>query len=340
MVPSELLLLLGLLPLSWASPLSGRGNSTGYVMFDSDAPITLRPQQPSFDAVDLTAALPPAYTTQSTVLAALPPNCAEFVGPGQECTAPAGMTAVSVLFEDCGDEFLVCRCADAEMSLDVVLERFGSVPVGLRRYAGTIVVLSDPEPNGARAYTLFTGDTHFFGLCGSDVWVHELTHAFDFALVTHQTSAPGWQAALDADTCVPDAYSQTNQVEDFAQLGVLMIYAQLHNGNLPPGFSSDCMSNQLAFMHALALYDPGPLFGNSCNIVDGGPPARHSLPPAVLDPSRSFRPLSVGGSASATSLETIASSSSPPILRNNARPTKILDFGASLLVIGTWALLH
>ncbi|KAJ7185320.1 hypothetical protein C8R46DRAFT_1185092 [Mycena filopes] len=335
MVPVQLLLL-GLLPYSSASPLSGPANSTVSVMFNPIpglTPITLRPQQPSFAAFDLTA-LPPAHITQSTVLTALPPGCAEYVGPGQDCSAPGGMSAVSVLFEDCGDEFLVCRCADAEMSLDVVLERFGSVPVGLRRYAGTVVVLSDPSV--VQAYTLTTGDTYFFGDCGLEVWVHEppdvssfrssyLTHAFDFALPTRQTSAPEWQAALAADTCVPDNYSQMNQVEvDFAQLGVLMIYMRLHNGNLPPGFSSDCMSNQLNFMYTLPLYNPETLFGNNCDISDGGPPARHSHPPAVLDPSRSFQPLG----AVATSMPG-----------NNARSTKILNFWAALLVIGAWAML-
>ncbi|KAJ7183676.1 hypothetical protein C8R46DRAFT_1067612 [Mycena filopes] len=335
MIPIELLLLL--LPLSSASPLSGPSNSTVYLPaldpIPGLTPITLRPQQPSLTSFDLTPTLPPAYTTQSTVLTVLPPGCAEYVGPGQECSATDGMTAVRVMFEDCGDEFFVCRCADAEMSMDVVLERFGRVPVGLRRYAGTVVVLSDTNPH---AYTLTMGDTHFFGDCGMDVWVHEITHAFDFALPTRQTSAPEWQAALDEDTCVPDAYSQTNQVEDFAQLGVLMIYLRLHNGNLPPGFSSDCMSNQLGFMYALALYDPGTLFGNNCDILDGGPPARHSRPPEVLDPSRSFKPLSVDDSASSTTGLGTAATSTP---RNNARPTKILDFWAALLVIGAWTLL-
>ncbi|KAJ7350609.1 hypothetical protein DFH08DRAFT_113752 [Mycena albidolilacea] len=49
-------------------------------------------------------------------------------------------------------------------------DRFGRVPVGLRRYAGTIVILTDTAPH---AYTLTTGDTHFFGDCEMNAWVHE-----------------------------------------------------------------------------------------------------------------------------------------------------------------------
>ncbi|KAJ7734473.1 hypothetical protein B0H16DRAFT_1577910 [Mycena metata] len=286
------------------------------------SPLTLRPQQPDFSSFDLTSALQPAYATQSTTID-LPAACSAYIGPDQECTTV--MTAVSIVFEDCGDAFVVCRCADAEMTMDTVLDRLGRVPVGLRRYAGTIVVAA--SPTGPYAYTLTTGDTHFFGNCAMDIWVHEMTHTFDFALPTRQSSAPGWNTALATDTCVPDTYSQNNEVEDFAQVGVMMIYTILYGGNLPPGFTSDCMSSQLAFMYGLALYDPGPLFGNNCDIIDGGPPARHSIPPATLDPSRSFQPLSpvVGAGAAVTS--------------GNSAALSHLNTPAFLLTIGVWALL-
>jgi hypothetical protein len=81
------------------------------------------------------------------------------------------MTALRVQFEDCGDAFVMCRCGDADMSMDTVLDRFGRVPVGLRRYAGTVVILADTAPH---AYTLTTGDTHFFGDCEMNAWVHEV----------------------------------------------------------------------------------------------------------------------------------------------------------------------
>ncbi|KAJ6543562.1 hypothetical protein DFH09DRAFT_990594 [Mycena vulgaris] len=245
--------------------------------------LTLRPQQFDFSAFDLTSSLPPAYITLAESIA-LPSSCARYVGPGQECSSD--MTALNVSFEDCGSPFTVCRCGDAEMSMDTVLDRFGRVPVGLRRYAGPIVVLSDTA--GARAYTLTTGDSHFFGDCAVDVWVHEMMHAFDFAEATIQSNSSRWAEALAADSCVPDQYSLTNEVEDFAQVGVLKMYILLHDGALPPGFTADCMVNQLAFMDTFALYDPGPLFGNNCDIIDNGPSARHTLPPAILDPSRTF----------------------------------------------------
>lgn len=49
----------------------------------------------------------------------------------------------------------------------------------------------------------------------------------------------------------------------------------LYDGELPPGFTADCMENQLHFMDAVVpLFRPDLLFGNTCDIVDGGPAAR------------------------------------------------------------------
>ncbi|KAJ6543573.1 hypothetical protein DFH09DRAFT_1367915 [Mycena vulgaris] len=278
-------------------------------------PLTLPPQRFDFSSFDLTSSLPPAEITLAEPVS-LPDSCAQYVGPAQECTSD--MTALNVYFEDCGSPFTVCRCADAEMSMDTVLDRFGRVPVGLRRYAGPIVVLSDTA--GPHAYTLTSGDSHFFGDCAVDAWVHEMMHAFDFAGATMQSNSSGWAEALAADSCVPDQYSLTNQVEDFAQVGVLKTYMLLH-GSLPPKFTAECMANQLAFMDALELYDPGTLFGNNCDIIDNGPSARHTTAPAILDPSRTFHPVPPDDNAFTASADPNAAatarakSAAPPSLR-------------------------
>ncbi|KAJ7503242.1 hypothetical protein B0H11DRAFT_1797858 [Mycena galericulata] len=291
----RLILSLAVLPFSLGSPtiavmseLATR-DSDGVMELPLPA-LNLTPQQPDFSSFDLTSALPPAYTTGLLDID-LPEYCAGFVGDGQECAT--SMTAQAVVFEDCGSPFVICRCTDAQMSLDTVLDRFGRVPVGLRRYAGTVVILNDTSPH---AYTVTTGQTHYFGDVQMNSW---MTHTFDFALATPQSSAAGWANALMADTCVPDNYSLTNEVEDFAQVSVIKVYSLLY-GNLPPGFSADCMSNQLAFISSFELYDPGTLFGNNCDIVDNGPPARETSAPAVLDPSRTFQTVSPDDDASPT----------------------------------------
>ncbi|KAJ7765924.1 hypothetical protein DFH07DRAFT_938840 [Mycena maculata] len=253
--------------------------------------LTLAPQEPSF-AFDLYSALQPASVTQSQEIA-LPDNCVPYVGAGQECTTT--MTATNVSFEDCGDAFTVCRCDDAAMSMDTVLDRFGRVPVGLRRFVGTVVVLNDTEPH---AYTLTSGDIHFFADCEEDTFVHEATHSFDFATGTAQySSSSGWAQAIAADSCAPDNYSLTNRVEDFAQTSVIKTYMLLYDGHLPPGFRADCMANQLNYMGSLPMYNASALFGNTCVIDNGLVGPRHTDPPATLDPARKFSTVSVNFNA-------------------------------------------
>ncbi|KAJ7623904.1 hypothetical protein DFH06DRAFT_1481756 [Mycena polygramma] len=251
------------LPFSLASLLVPRldaGLFTRDDVTELDLPsLTLQAQQPNFNSFDLTSALPPAYITSSEGLQ-LPSTCGAYVGADEECTS--SMTSLIVHFEDCG----------------------------------TIFVLAASSP---RAYTLTTGETHFFGDCRMNVWVHEMTHAFDFARPTRQTLAPAWQAALAADSCAPDTYSLVNEVEDFAQVGVLT----------------------LAFMLTFELYNPATLFGNDCDILDTGPPGRHTAPPAELDPSRSFHSISANDSANVSSGPTGVDGgpSAAPTLPSGAR---------------------
>ncbi|KAJ7765940.1 hypothetical protein DFH07DRAFT_737496 [Mycena maculata] len=230
--------------------------------------LTLRSQATAF-TFDLESALPPATST-SAPLSVLPSACAGYEGPGNECTA--NMTAASVTFEDCGTPFTVCRCTDANMTMATVVDRLGRVPVGLRRFVGAVMILGGET----QAYTnLSTGDIHMFGVTEMDTWVHEATHAFDFAVPTApHSNSTRWTTATSQDSCAPDDYSLTNRVEDFAQMSVMKVYMLLHNGNLPPGFQSGCMSNQLNFMSTLPLYNATRLFGNTCHINDALPGVR------------------------------------------------------------------
>ncbi|KAJ7107059.1 hypothetical protein C8R44DRAFT_805168 [Mycena epipterygia] len=192
------------------------------------------------------------------------------------------------------------------MTMDTVVDRLGRVPVGLRRFVATVVILGGET----QAYTnLSTGDVHLFGDCAMDTWIHEATHTFDSA-ARLLSSSQGWAQAIGNDSCAPDQYSLTNRLEDFAQMGVIKVYMLLHNGYLPPGFRADCMSHQLDFMGTLPLYNATSLFGNTCRIQDGAAGARHSKTPAVLDATRVFQtvPLDPVGTSAA--------------LRNSARHLK------------------
>ncbi|KAK0472017.1 hypothetical protein IW261DRAFT_1343946 [Armillaria novae-zelandiae] len=214
--------------------------------------------------------MPASTTTSVTTLEVLPENCGAYNVPsGSECAE--GMTATNVTFDDCGDPWTVCRCSNANMTMDTVVDRLGRVPVGLRRYVATIVVLGDTSTH---AYTLTNGDIHLFGDSAIETWLHESMHSFDFASGISVSNSSQWLESIGNDSCAPDDYSLTNAVEDFAQVGVMKFYSLAHYGELPSGWEPGCMRNQLAYMDALPLFNRTTLFGNTCSIPGGFSGAR------------------------------------------------------------------
>ncbi|KAF7327086.1 hypothetical protein MKEN_00284400 [Mycena kentingensis (nom. inval.)] len=205
------------------------------------------------------------------------------------------LTAYSLVFADCGarSPFILCHCADAEMSPETAIDRLARVPVGLRRFLGTLFVMPlQAEDTGisARGYTqLGSGDVHLFGDCSMDLWVHEAAHAMDYADDDNAlSSSSGWLDALATDTCTTDDYALTNEIEAFAQLSTTFLYILLHSNTPPPGLEIPCMQNQINYLRGLAQLDPLTLFGNRCDIDDGVVGVRHNAAPRVLDPTRTF----------------------------------------------------
>ncbi|KAK7449204.1 hypothetical protein VKT23_013350 [Stygiomarasmius scandens] len=249
----------------------------------STTSLSLSPQQTGFSfdlAQNLVSTSSNTSALPSTSL--LPSSCFPYIqpGPSRECTS---MTGFNVTFDDCSDPFTICHCDNANMSMDTVVDRFSRVPVGLRRYVGAVIVAPAEE---ARAYTLTSGDIHMFGDTDVDVWVHESMHAFDFTQGKDPlSSSQGWQDAIHNDSCVPDNYSTTNAVEDFAQVGVVKMYSLANQGVTPPGMLPECMYSQLHFMDQLSLFNVSTLFGNTCHIPhhDGSRASIHFTPPPILN---------------------------------------------------------
>ncbi|KAG6834429.1 hypothetical protein H0H93_009669, partial [Arthromyces matolae] len=234
--------------------------------------LTLQAQQSDF-TFDLGTAL---ISHDSTVqqITGVPGNCQDFTS---EC--PTAFQTYNVTYDDCGDTWTICRCTAANMTLDTAVERLGQVPVGLRRYVGTILLSPDLETH---AYTLTSGDIHMFGDTQVDTWVHEAAHAYDWATGSPLSGSPDWTEAIGNDTCVPDTYSQTSVGEDFAQMTVMKIFSMVYGNSLPTGWTMDCMSHQMQYMSSLPLFNQDTLFGNTCAIVPSDPYSRHSTPPAEV----------------------------------------------------------
>lgn len=114
------------------------------------------------------------------------------------------------------------------------------MPLYLRRWAAS--VSSVPASQG-HAYTSASHIT-FFGALGFDVLVRESTHAQDQGF----SGSKAYLQAIGSDTCVPDDYAQTNNVECYAQDMVVFLYKLWRPYDQPLG--TNCMANQLKALNS------------------------------------------------------------------------------------------
>lgn len=119
------------------------------------------------------------------------------------------------------------------------------VPIYLRSTVLSYAAVPAVPFDSASAYTE-ASHIQLFGPCDTDVFVHESTHSFD-GTYNGLSSQPAYLEALYTDTCVPDEYAQTNNVECFAQDMVVFVY-YLWN---PSFFENSCMANQISYINTL-----------------------------------------------------------------------------------------
>ena len=103
--------------------------------------------------------------------------------------------------------------------------------------------MSSVPASQGHAYTQASHIT-FFGAVGFDVLVHESTHAQDQSF----SGSKAYLEAIGSDSCVPDDYAQTNNVECYAQDMVVFLYKLWRPYDQPLG--TNCMANQLKALNS------------------------------------------------------------------------------------------
>lgn len=118
------------------------------------------------------------------------------------------------------------------------------VPLFLRQWV-TAVGAVPATSRSAYTYngyiTFFTDTTSQWG----DVMIHESAHAQDQGYSGSDT----FLNAIGSDTCIPDNYAHTNNVECYAQDMVVFLYTLWRPYAPPPSPGTGCMFNQLAALH-------------------------------------------------------------------------------------------
>ena len=152
-----------------------------------------------------------------------------------------------VTYEDCStgrDPWIMCRCSNAELSIQETIDGMGTVPTGARSNVLHVVTMNGFGGGGGYSdwNSIFCGghpDTTWFS--------HESMHCNDRVMGQSGAFSNGqtWADAIAKDSCVPDTYSDNNPTEDFAQVGTYLNY-QLNGHNVDyTGKSATCFDNQL-----------------------------------------------------------------------------------------------
>lgn len=132
----------------------------------------------------------------------------------------ADVEAREVTYGDCDTPWILCRCKQSNMTMDDIMMKFGYVPPGIRSYVGGLIAIPAPAASAyiAGGFIVFSSD------CVIPVFIHESSHATDQGV----SSSQDWIQAVADSGCVPDAYANTNYVEDFAQVSVVYTYLSKH----------------------------------------------------------------------------------------------------------------
>ncbi|KFY97590.1 hypothetical protein V500_02006 [Pseudogymnoascus sp. VKM F-4518 (FW-2643)] len=174
----------------------------------------------------------------------IPESCA---AQGKNANPPlktADFHIFDVRYTDCDEPWIMCRHKDAPLSINQLIDYFGRLPVHERQSVSYVMGF----PGGGSAYEI-GGMVVFQGNTASiSVFQHEVGHAVDAYNNADGTSSskPIFAKALKKDKCVPDAYANTNKVEDWTQVSVLLMYDKVVPGGLNTiGANWACLGAQL-----------------------------------------------------------------------------------------------
>ncbi|PRP83088.1 alpha-L-fucosidase [Planoprotostelium fungivorum] len=126
-------------------------------------------------------------------------------------------------FDD-GTWIELCICQGYVMDQNAMARALSYVPPSVRSSVNRVT----QKPTGNGAVTI--GNSAIYkGQYLAEVFVHESAHSFDYSNGISGQNV--WQNAIGNDTCVPDPYARTNEVEDWAQTSVLYWFLSYSNAS-------------------------------------------------------------------------------------------------------------
>ncbi|KAH7106131.1 hypothetical protein BKA62DRAFT_668832 [Auriculariales sp. MPI-PUGE-AT-0066] len=194
-----------------------------------------------------------------------------------------------VTYSDCDTPWVFCRHHEAQLSQFTMGQLFGRLPVHERQWVRHVMAV----PGGGSAYAV-NADVVFEGNTDAvSIFQHEVGHLVDaYNNGFSANESPAFRAAVAADTCVPDDYSNSSFAEDYTQVSVLALYDIVAPGGLnSTGANWSCLANQKAAVDTLQRN--AMTFGGKCDRRWSDSPSveaqlrrgrRTAMPRGELDP--------------------------------------------------------
>lgn len=149
---------------------------------------------------------------------------------------PNDVEVFSLFYDDCDEDWIMCRHKDAPWSIEQLAERFGMLPVRARGHVANVLLL----PLQGTAASTAGGGVMLKGDVDLGTLYHEVGHAVDSNCPfpgkngnpdSHKTQA--WMDAFNKDGWVPDPQSNSGMAEDFTQVYLHALYDVNIPGGLP-----------------------------------------------------------------------------------------------------------
>ncbi|KAF1960128.1 hypothetical protein CC80DRAFT_582482 [Byssothecium circinans] len=202
---------------------------------------------PNFSALDAQSPRKPPFASSPAIVTFLgvgkyPSFCYSTSNAAKASDDPRKNCAISslqvytVAYNDCPSiPWTVCRCADAQLSMEQMVIAFGRVPPGIRSGVVHVFVLDGSRPDGSIRSSGGSNNDRFVirGPIADAAFAHESFHSTDKGF----SCSAAFMNAYNADA---------SPAEDFAQLGVFVDYDT--NGTPISSYVSkeqSCMRNQL-----------------------------------------------------------------------------------------------
>ncbi|KAI6371850.1 hypothetical protein MCOR25_003878 [Pyricularia grisea] len=148
--------------------------------------------------------------------------------------SPMDFTASDVLYDDCDNDWVVCRHKDAPAAQDNLVSNLGKIPVGMRSYVRHVIAYparkQQQQQHDAVASWHAPGDLHLHARPTMQTLIHQVAHEMDYAALPGRGSpfseSELWREAAETDRRRASEYAGLDWREHFAEAAVVAVFDQ------------------------------------------------------------------------------------------------------------------